>query len=68
MEVSSKYSSAALQKYVAAGHNFCARGLAETYGLHYQSVNKYEKLETAIEFLMQTEATRPVLVEVFTEQ
>ena len=61
-------SSAALQKYVAAGHNFCARGLAETYGLHYQSVNKYEKLETAIEFLMQTEATRPVLVEVFTEQ
>ena len=59
-------ASAALPKYIAAGHTFRAQGLADTYGLHYMAVAPGESLEAAIRFLTQDEATRPVLVEVFT--
>lgn len=59
-------NSPALEQFIAAEHGFSARGLADTYGLHYKAVNPGENLEEAIDFLTHHEATRPVLVEVFT--
>lgn len=60
-------ASPSRDRYVAASHHCAARGIAQSYGLKYFSINDMSEARETIRQFMIVESDRPVLLEVFTD-
>lgn len=60
--------SPALDEYVAAAHTASARALCECFDIGYLAATDQASLEAAMERLTQSAATRPLLLEAFTDK
>lgn len=55
--------SATFPAYVAGTHMATARGICESYGVEYRSVDSAEHLTESLQWLVHADATRPLLLE-----
>lgn len=59
--------SQARERLIMACHQTSAKGICESYGIDYRSVYAENTLTEGLDFLMQTDAEGPLLLEVFTQ-
>ena len=59
--------SQARERLIMACHQTSAKGICESYGIDYRSVYAEDTLTEGLDFLMQTDAEGPLLLEVFTQ-
>ena len=62
------YESPAAVDYISAGHAFSAKGIAISYEVEYHSASSLEEFQDVLPLLFRPNATRPILVEVFTNR
>ena len=58
--------SAARDKFVAAAHETSAEGICQQNNIYYQQATNMEELQKSIDLLMNSDFSRPMLLEVFT--
>lgn len=61
-------NSGALQDYIEATHSTTAHGICSQCGIDYMAATDTEQMQHGITALLSTEATRPMLLEVFTNK
>lgn len=59
-------ASPSRDQFIAASHHCTARGIAQSYGLKYSSINDLPEARETIRQFLTAESDRPVLLEVFT--